>query len=276
VAAAPRTFQWIAKRCRERIKGRLTFSFVVSMGKSRNSSEINPVNEKVYYHGTDDRLAYAIMTQGFKIGELRHGSMLGRGLYIAQQLDSVVFWSHDITITCRLQKGTRILWLHEGYDRKLIRHLEKEFGRELLELGPDFQKAIPSNKKLTKSELIALCNYVFETRREKRWRTVWKPDKGKRAKYWGAWSRLSLLHDQVRRHQFDGLGDRTYQEWDSDQLLIFNPSRVVPISAHWLHSEDGYEVDGFSEAIDLDELKVISDEAQEVYERDLDEEIELE
>ena len=82
------------------------------------------------------------MTQGFKIGEIRHGWMLGRGLYIAQRSESVVFWSHDIVITCRLLSGTRILWLHEGYDKKVIRYLEKEFGRELLELGPDFQKAI--------------------------------------------------------------------------------------------------------------------------------------
>ena len=233
---------------------------------------MNTAAEKIYYHGTDDRLAYAIMSQGFRIGQKRHGWMLGRGLYIAQQLDSVVFWSHDITITCRLQKGTRILWLHEGYDPQVIRRLEREFGRELLELGPDFQKAIPSNKKLTKSELIALCNYIFETRSEKRWRMLWKSYKGKKAKYWGAWGRLSLLHEQVRRHQFDGLGDRTYQEWDSDQLLIFNPSRVIPISAHWLYSEDGYEVDGFSEAIELDQLKTISDKAQEDYERELDEE----
>jgi len=237
---------------------------------------MNTAAEKIYCHGTDDRLAYAIMTQGFKIGELRHGWVLGRGLYIAQQLDSVVFWSHDITITCQLQKGTRILWLHEGYDPKVIRSLEKEFGRELLELGPDFQKTIPSNKKLTKSELITLCNYIFETRRDKRWRMAWKPYKGKKAKYWDAWSRLSLLHNQVRLHHFDGLGDRTYQEWDSDQLLIFNPSRVVPISAHWLRSEDGFEVDSFSEAIHLDQLKVISEEAQEVYERELDEEFDLE
>ena len=237
---------------------------------------MNTEAEQVYYHGTDDRLAYAIMTQGFKIGEIRHGRMLGRGLYIARQLDSVVFWSHDITITCRLQPGTRILWLHEGYDTKVIRHLEKEFGRELLDLGPDFEKAIPGNKKLTKSELIALCNYIFETRRENRRRMGWKPFKGKKAKYWDAWSRLSLLRNQVRKHHFDGLGDRTYQEWDSDQLLIFNPSRVVPLSAHWLRSEDGYEVDAFSEAIDLDALKAISAAAQEEYERELDEEFDFE
>jgi len=158
----------------------------------------------------------------------------------------------------------------------VIHRLEKEFGRELLELGPDFQKAIPNNKNLTKSELIALCYYIFETRRDKRWRLGWKPYKGKKARYWDAWSLLSLLHDQVRKHQFDGLGDRTYQEWDSDQLLLFNPSRVVPISAHWLRSEDSYEVDGFSEAIDLDQLELISADPQEVCERELAEEFDQE
>lgn len=225
---------------------------------------------KIYYHGTDNRLAHSIMGQGFKIGEIRHGRILGRGLYIAQRLESVVFWSHDITISCRLEKGTRILWVHEGYDRKVIQHLEKEFGRELLELGPDFQRAIPSNKQLTKGELIALCNYIFETRRDKRWQYGLKADKGKKAKYWDTWRRLSQLRDQVRKHQYDGLGDQTHEYWDSDQLLIFNPSRVVPVSAHWLSADEDLEDIRISEPINLAELEVISAGAQEAYDRELE------
>lgn len=223
--------------------------------------------DQIYYHGTDDRLAYSIMSEGLKVGELRHGRMLGRGIYITQELASAVFWSHNIVIRCRLLSGTRIIWISEGYDPRVVGRLEREFGRELLELGPDFQKAIPSNKQLTKSELIELCNYIFETRREKRWQYGLGAVKGKRSKYWDAWARLSQLHDAARRHQYDGLGDRSFEEWDSDQLLIFNPSRVVPLTAHWLEADEDFEVVRFSEAIDIAELKVISAKAQEEYER---------
>jgi len=38
-----------------------------------------PEPQKIYYHGTENRHAFMIMTQGFKLGELRHGRLLGRG-----------------------------------------------------------------------------------------------------------------------------------------------------------------------------------------------------
>jgi hypothetical protein len=42
--------------------------------------------EKIYYHGTETRRAYEIMTEGFKVGEMVHGRLLGSGLYIAHRL----------------------------------------------------------------------------------------------------------------------------------------------------------------------------------------------
>ena len=228
--------------------------------------------DKIYYHGTETRRAYTIMTQGFKRGTAVHGQRLGRGLYISQQLASARFWSHDIVIRCRLQRGTRILWIQEGYDHKIIDHLGKEFGKELLAAGPQFHKAIPRNKQLTKRELIALCNYVFETRQKKSWQYALRARKGKRARYWNAWEELSWLHEHVRRHGYDALGDRSYQTWDSDEILVFNPSRVTPISAHRLQrlfSEDrGVEFEKVivSPAIDLAQLREISAQAQAEYE----------
>ena len=139
--------------------------------------------DKIYYHGTETRSAYAIMTGGFKLGEISKGRRLGRGLYISTRVESAVFWSHFITIKCKMQPGTRILWIKEGYDPKIVRQLRREFGKEILELGPHFTQAIPHNKQLTKSELIALCNYFFETRYEKRWRGRFLYPKGKRSKY---------------------------------------------------------------------------------------------
>jgi hypothetical protein len=232
--------------------------------------------EKIYHHGTDDRLAYAIMTQGFKLGETRHGRRLGRGLYITQRLKSAVFWSHQIVIRCKMLPGTRLLWINEGYDRKIIRQLRREFGKEIVELGPQFERAIPHNKQLTKNELIALCNYHFENRSKKLRQYGFKKKKGKGAQYWNAWLRLSRLHEHVRRHGYDGLGDRSFQEWDSDEILMFNPSRMTPISAHWFYADEEYENVSISPALELDELKTISSKAQEEYLRELEGEADAE
>ena len=182
---------------------------------------------KIYYHGTETRSAYPIMTQGFKLGEISKGRRLGRGLYITTRPQSAVFWSHFITIKCHMQPGTRILWIKEGYDPQIIRQLRREFGQEILELGPNFAAAIPHNKQLTKSELIALCNYFFATRTKKRWRSWRRSQKGKQVKYRDTWYHLSRLHEQARLHRYDALGDRTFQEWDSDEILLFNPSRMT-------------------------------------------------
>ena len=59
-----------------------------------------PSPDKIYFHGTETRNAYAIMTQGFKLGEISKGRRLGRGLYITTRPESAVFWSHFITIKC--------------------------------------------------------------------------------------------------------------------------------------------------------------------------------
>lgn len=228
--------------------------------------------KKVYYHGTDDRLAYAIMTQGFQVGEVRHGRRLGRGLYVTQRLESAVFWSHQIVFRCHMAPGTRILWIQEGYDRRVIEQLRREFGQELLDLGPHFAQALPRNKQLTKNELIALCNYFFETRQKKRWQYGFGAVKGKRAQYWDAWYRLSQLQEQLRRFGYDAIGDRSFQEWDSDEILLFNPSRISPISAHWLYSDEDWENVWISAPIPIGELQQISEKAQEEYLRELEEE----
>lgn len=233
--------------------------------------------DKIYYHGTETRRAYAIMTQGFKLGEKVHGRLLGRGLYITQQLNSAKFWSHFIVIKCQLLPGTRILWLHEGYDKKVLAYLKREFGKELLTLGPQFHRAIPKNKQLTGRELVTLCNYIFETRREKKWQYLFKARKGKKAQYYGdAWHDLARLHDQVKRHGFDALGDRSFEHWDSDEILVFNPSRIRPVSAHWLYNDDDFESVTISAAIALPELKKISARAQLEYEEEENEFQELE
>ena len=211
------------------------------------------------------------MTQGFKLGEICHGRMLGRGLYVAQRPESTIFWSHFITIKCKMQPGTRLLWIQEGYDSHIIRYLSREFSKQILELGPHFDQAIPRNKQLTKSELIALCNYIFHTGREKRWQYAFRSSKGKRSQYGDLWFRLSRLHEHVRRHGYDGLGDRSFQLWDSDEILLFNPSCMTPISAHWMVTDQEGEFVRLSPPLSLAELEKISSQAQEEHLRYLEE-----
>lgn len=233
------------------------------------------MRDRIYYHGTDTRLAYAIMTQGFKIGEIEHGRLLGRGLYITQRLQSARFWSYHIVMQCRLAPGTRILWINEAYDRRTLRALRREFGRELLSHGPNFHQAVPANKHLTSQELITLCNYLFAVRRRQRDKYVW-PRKEKKARaYEMLWDDLSALQAHVRRLGYDALGNRTFQEWDSDEILVFNPSRVTPITAHlltWEIDANENDVVTISDPIDLTTLAELSRQAQLEHEQWLAEE----
>lgn len=218
-----------------------------------------------YFHGTWTGHAYSIMSRGFELGhDWGHGSNRGRGVYIAQKLESAANWTwgDGIIIRCRLQPGTRILWMDGSYDQRVINYLRREFGSELLELGPQFHKAMPRNKQLTRQELIHLANYILMHPRRMR---GWGKFKGKKARYFGAWFDLSRLHEQLKRHGFDALGDRSFQYWDSDEVVVFNPAHVIPICAHKLIRSGRYPDEQFSlsEALDLETLRIISEAAQE-------------
>jgi hypothetical protein len=225
-------------------------------------------NEKTtYYHGTWAGYGQAIMTRGFELGHEGRGNLLGRGVYIAQTLDAAALWTlSDFIITCSLLPGTRILWVDETYERRVIRYLEREFGRELIALGPHFHRAIPRNKRLTQSELIQLCAYTLMRARRKRYQYVLHARKGKKATYFDSWLCLSRLHEQVKRHGYDALGDRSLSHWDSDEILVFNPSLLVPISAPWLFREGEFPKEerfSLSKPIPEDSLGEISTAAQQ-------------
>ena len=221
---------------------------------------------KDYFHGTWSGYIYSIMTRGFELGHEGRGNLLGRGVYIAQRVSSAALWTFGaIIIRCRLQPGTRILWVDDEYDRRVIDSLRREFGQELLDLGPHFHKAIPHNKQLTRQELIHLCSYIMMTARRKRWQTILRARKGKRVQYFDAWRRLSRLHEQAKRHGYDAFGDRSFSDWDSDEILVYNPARVIPVSAHRIFRDeaDAFEIVSISEPIELQKLKAISEKAQE-------------
>ena len=134
----------------------------------------------------------------------------------------------------RLEPGTRILWVEGDYDRRVINSLRREFGQELLDLGPHFERALPHNKQLTKNELIQLCNYVLLKYRRGRWSAALRAKKGIRVRYLETWRRLSRLHGQIKRYGYHAIGDRSDMDWDSDEIVVFNPVRLNLHSLHLL------------------------------------------
>lgn len=220
---------------------------------------------KIFYHGTWAGYGQAIMTQWFALGQEGHGHLLGRGVYLAQKLSSAALWTPDFVIVCQLQPGTRILWIDDTYDRSVIAYLRREFSQELLALGPHFHRAIPQNKQLTQKELIHLCSYVLMRAHRKRVQSSFRPRKGRAVWYQSTWLRLSRLHGEVKRHGYDAIGNRSFADWDSDELLVFNPAHVIPVSAHWLRrdGDDWDERFWLSEPIPKPELQAISAKARE-------------
>lgn len=205
------------------------------------------------------------MTRGFELGHEGRGNLLGRGVYIAQTLAAAALWTpSDFIITCTLKPGTRILWVEESYDHRVIKYLEREFGRQLTELGPHFYRAIPPNKHLTQKELIHLCGYILHRARQGRWQATLRARKGKKAAYFDSWLRLSRLHEQLKHRGYDALGDRSFADWDSDEILVFNPGHVQPLNAHFLHREGDFpdEQMRLSAPIPEEELAEISAMAQ--------------
>ena len=141
-------------------------------------------------------MGYAIMTQGFALGHEGHGHLLGRGVYVAQKLSSAALWTLDFVIVCQLQPGTHILWIGDTYDRGVIAYLRREFGQELLDLGPHFYRAIPANKQLTQIFWARFAGWICSERDRHSLKRVTRRRSGRedgdwRAGGWAAGSRRS-------------------------------------------------------------------------------------
>ena len=218
----------------------------------------------IYYHGTEARSLYSIATRGFILGEHTHGRVHGEGLYIGTRPETAGIWArpaHDkqqYAVKCRLNEGTRILWRDANYDKKIIRSLEREFGKNISR-NYDFWKYIPPNKQLKSNELIALVSHLdyLQICRNSLWgRNL---DKWREKKY----RNLSRFSKFIRKYGYDALGDRTGRCWDSDDICVYNPSKVTPISFHrievtWPHDWDYPKRVDYSHPLSLDELQEIS------------------
>jgi len=219
----------------------------------------------IYYHGTEARYLYSIATKGFILGEYSHGRVHGNGLYVGTRPETAGIWansSHDkkhYAVKCRLAEGTRILWRDADYDKRVIRSLEREFGKDISR-NYDFWKYIPANKQLTPNELIVLVSHLdyLQVGRDNFW--------GRKREKWTdkKYRNLSRFSKFIRKYGYDALGDRTNRTWDSDDICVYNPSKVTPVSFHRIEVSWGSDwnypkrVD-YSHPLEMDELKAISE-----------------
>ena len=172
-----------------------------------------------YYHGTEAAAAHAILTSGFSLASEQWGRGWGNGVYLSGTPDFAATWG-DFIVACGLREGTRILW-HEPHDPKTIAQLRREFGADITK--PDFWKIVPGNKQFTKTEIINLWRYLIEHYYvgQKRFQ------RGRFDRFTNEYSRI---YEQLKRHQFDGVGFRADADWP--EMLIFNPSDVMPQTVH--------------------------------------------
>lgn len=171
-----------------------------------------------YYHGTDEQYAWSIMTHGFSLANERWGRGWGNGVYLSGTDDFASTWGR-IIIRCQLLPGTRMLW-REDCDRKVIESLRKEFGKDIV--SPTFWKILPRNKQFTRNEVIQLWHYLVE-------RFYESPRRFRAGGFERLQKNYSRIYEQLRRHGYDGVG---FRDTGWPEILVFNPARVQPLSAH--------------------------------------------
>ena len=139
--------------------------------------------------------------------------MFKEGIYLTKSIDVAEMFAYgDIIFKCRLSDKVSILRIDEKYDKKVIDYLRREFGREIL--TSDVSKAMPSNKHLTKKELINLLNYRFN-------KDFWRQN---RKGEWCSEISPSVRH-QLKLHKFDAIGNAE----NMAGIAIFNPAFVKPL-----------------------------------------------
>lgn len=186
------------------------------------------MHQKIYYHGTSVLASCSIAKRGFEIRDSVHGRVKGGGIYLAHAPCAAALWAHGpedaVIIACELKSGTRILWLDGKYNLRIVRQVEKRFGKEILNSGGQFHKCIPMNKRFLGKQLEHFCNYYFHKALIK--------IKKRNHDVFDLWHDLSYLHEYIRRHGFDGFGGVGGEAWDDDELVVFNPSNVLPKAFH--------------------------------------------
>jgi hypothetical protein len=164
-----------------------------------------------YFHGTRALAAVCISVDGFRLlpTDMRHWGYgaIGNGIYVTTLLETAAFFARDYVVRVGMAPGTRILRLDGQYDPSVIHYLSREFGKELF--SPNFDRAIPNNKHLSRTELIHLANYFWE--------------KGNGFAAWKGPEEQGPMRRYLMKHKYDGVGCI-----ESDLgVVVFNPSRLL-------------------------------------------------
>lgn len=242
---------------------------------------------KTYYHGTSYYSAYRILSEGFRIVKyFGGGGVKGPGIYVTDNLD----YAYDMArgkawvlenrknkpcmIKCELKHTSPIFWTDKEYDPKIINYLKKEFNKRIVDSNYDVKKFIPRNKHLTRTEVINLINYwaVQEQKeRDKAYKN--KPNTWAFYKERGDSSYLENVRHLLSRHGYAGWGQYTHDCWDSDEIVIFNPSEVIPVKVYnvegdYDEEEHFYTSTKLGEEVSMDNLRLGYEEEFESLKKD--------
>ena len=228
---------------------------------------------KKYYHGTALYNAHRIFKEGFRLLNY-YGSygVKGPGLYLTDN-KSYCFTmasgkagsyvdeqtNHPCFIECELQLSNPILWVYDKYDEKVISYLKKEFSKRIDDPNYDILRMLPNNKHLTKKEIVNLVNYwAVKVKKER----VKAQRKGpfNDPKDRGTTNYIDNTRKLLRRHGYSGWGQYTHDEWDSDEVVIFNPSEVKPkkcirVTGTWPSRDADYMNVKLGEEVSLEEME---------------------
>ena len=180
---------------------------------------VENLTRRVFYHGTSLEAARGIHESGFKVwfndeefGRYSIGGNLGTGIYVTCNWRTAL-WFGDVLLRVEMEPGTRILDASRPPDSAVLRYLQREFGRGILKDSP--WKAIPHNKRLKLSELIALVRYHYQA--------TWTRENWNRPRPLSKHFRLlGQFKSMLVRYGFHGYGNPA----DDNGIVIFAEDRL--------------------------------------------------
>jgi hypothetical protein len=179
-----------------------------------------------FFHGSRDRdEVRSVFTQGFRSeftdeeGRWFRDGNLGIGTYLSCDWRTAL-WFGNTLIQATVTKGTRVLDTSIPPERRVLKYLSREFGREILE-PRDPRTVIPRNKSLLQREFIALFRHHFQ----EAWHS--KDTISEAGKAGRTLKHAEMVHVFSRRmfhYGFHGFGHPS----SDNGILIVQSERIIP------------------------------------------------